>query len=167
MFLLTVTLLLFIVTGCSAAEARLVPAGVQNDRAAVVAEAYYAVYGSPLSCASVPNWNYLANTAGTYWHTVGSTAWTNMYPVDGWMTNTNDAVMRQYFVNGNLPAYGRYGGYLRGGQCKYFANYILYNAGIGSTVDPMPSYSAMAGKSKSSKYARAGDVLFESGYLLL
>jgi len=163
-FLLAVTLSLFIVIGCTSAEARLVPAGVQNDRAAVVAEAYYAVYGSPLSCAYVPNWNYLANTAGTYWHTRDTTVgWLGRYPLNGWMTNANDATMRQYFVSGNLPAYGRYGGIARGGQCKYFANYLLYNAGISGT-DPMPSYLDMAGASRSSKYARAGDVLFKTNY---
>jgi hypothetical protein len=84
-----------------------------------------------------------------------------MYPLDGWMTDTTNSIMRQYFISGNLPAYGRYGGIERGGQCKYFANYVLYNAGI-SGVDPMPSYAAMTGK--PSKYARAGDVLFKSGY---
>lgn len=79
------------------------------------------------------------------------------------MTNAIDPVMRGYFVSGNLPAYGRYNGLVRGGQCKYFANYVLCRAGV-SGVDPMPSYDTMATKVKSSAYARWGDVLFKKYY---
>lgn len=68
--------------------------------------------------------------------------------------------MRKYFVNGNLPAYGRYGGYLRGAQCKYFANFVLYRAGV-SGVDPFPIYPVMWKNTKSSNYAKPGDVLFK------
>ena len=149
------------------AEARFVGAGVQMDRQAIVYEARYAAIGIPYTPLVIPpNWNYLASTAATYWHTRDrQTGWLNTYPIDGWMTNTKDPVMRQYFIAGNLPAYGRYGGVLRGGQCKYFANYVLYRAGVSGTgsssVDPLPSYPTMWKSGKSSSYAKPGDVLFK------
>jgi hypothetical protein len=79
------------------------------------------------------------------------------------MTDTPNIQMRNYFLSGNIPAYGRYGGSLRGGQCKYFANLVLYRAGV-SNVDPMPTYDGLQANSKSANYAKAGDVLFIPRY---
>lgn len=124
------------------------PTGVKYDRQAVVNEAYYSLSGVPYSSsAGSPTWNYMSSDPASYWHTRDTTstpvAWTTRYyPVDGMMTNAKDPTMRKYFVNGNLPAYGRYGGYLRGAQCKYFANFVLYRAGV-SGVDPFPIYPVM------------------------
>lgn len=144
------------------AEARLAPAGVQYDRTAVVNEAYYALSGVPYSSSiGSSTWNYLSSDPGAYWHT--RDYWTTRYPVNGYMTNANDLVLRNYFIAGNLPAYGRYNGYLRGGQCKYFANLLLYRAGV-ANVDPMPTYTTMATQAKSSSYAKPGDVLFRTNY---
>lgn len=152
---LTTIMLLVILTGCMTAEAG-------NNRQSVVDEAYYSysgVHGSSLS--SPVTWNYLLSNVGAYWHT--RDYWTVRYPVAGTMTNANDPIMRNYFISGNIPAYGRYGGSLRGGQCKYFANLVLYRAGV-SNVDPMPTYSNIQANSKAANYAKAGDVLFINGY---
>lgn len=154
-FQITVFSLLVILIGCMTAEAG-------NDRQSVVNEAYYAYSGVHGSSAPSPlTWNYLVSDVGAYWHT--RDYWTVRYPVDGYMTNANDPTMRKYFIDGNIPAYGRYKGSLRGGQCKYFANLVLYRAGV-SNVDPMPTYTNMQANSKSANYAKAGDVLFKSGY---
>ena len=151
-FQLTAIMLLVILTGCMTAEAG-------NNRQSVVNEAYYSysgVYGS--SSAGSSTWNYLLSNVGAYWHT--RDYWTGRYPVDGYMTNTPNLQMRNYFLSGNIPAYGRYGGSLRGGQCKYFANLVLYRAGV-SNVDPMPTYSRMYANRKAANYAKPGDVLFK------
>lgn len=159
-FQLTVITLLVILTGCMTAEAG-------NNRQSVVDEAYYSYSGVHGSSSSSPlTWNYLLSNVGAYWHT--RDLWGNpgvsgrYYPVVPFMTNTANSQMRNYFVSGNIPAYGRYGGSLRGGQCKYFANLVLYRAGV-SNVDPMPTYSNMQANSKAANYAKAGDVLFKNG----
>lgn len=153
---------LLLLLGAIPAEARLAPTGVQYDRQAVVNEAYYALSGVPYSCTTGSStWNYLVSDPAAYWHT--RDYWTIRYPVNGYMTDATDPVLRKYFIDGNLPAYGRYNGYLRGGQCKYFANLLLYRAGV-ANVDPMPTYTTMATQTKSSSYAKPGDVLFIKNY---
>lgn len=155
-FKLTTIMLLVFLTGCMTAEAG-------NNRQSVVDEAYYSYSGVHGSSASSPlTWNYLLSDVGAYWHTrdYWGQPGGRYYPVVPYMTNTPNSQMRDYFVSGNIPAYGRYGGSLRGGQCKYFANLVLYRAGV-SNVDPMPTYSSMQANSKSASYAKAGDVLFK------
>lgn len=165
MLILAITIALVMST---TVEARIGPPGVQYDRQAVVNEAYYAVTGYWWYCPNVGagqydsrtgSYNYLLSDVGAYWHT--RDYWTYRYPVVPYMTNNGNSYLRQLFVNGDLPSYGLYGNLGRGGQCKYFANLILYRAGV-SGVDPMPTYATMNMQSRSSKYAKPGDILFSS-----
>lgn len=151
-------------------EARIGPPGVQYDRQAVVNEAYYAVTGYWWYCPNVGagqydsrtgSYNYLLSDVGAYWHT--RDYWTSAYRPYPHMTHNNDDRLTNLFLDGNLPAYGFAGGVGRGGQCKYFANVLLYRAGV-SNVDPMPTYSILNQQSRSSKYAKPGDVLFKYNY---
>jgi len=145
------------------AQARIGPAGVQNDRQAVMNEAYYAISGKQYfyPSANTGQWNYLASDPAAYWHT--RDYWTTRYAPDGIMTHPNDPKMRELFLAGDLPSYGFYGGIGRGAQCKYFANLLLYRAGV-ANVDPMPSYNAMQTNSRSSRFAKSGDVLFIANF---
>ena len=154
---------IIVLAGSVATEARLAPPGVQHDRQAVVNEAYYAVAGIPYSYppSNVGQWNYLLSDVGAYWRTRDN--WTVRYPPDSCMTDNNDDRLRDLFLAGNLPAYGFAGGVGRGGQCKYFANLLLYRAGV-ANVDPMPTYLGLQEQSRSSGYAKPGDVLFRQNY---
>lgn len=152
------------------AEARLAPDGVKYDRQAVVNEAYYALAGEAYyyPTSDLGQWNYLVSDVAAYWHT--RDYWTTRYIVNGNMTNAKDPVLRQYFIDGNLPQYGFYKNIGRGGQCKYFANMILYRASISDIeiVDPMPTYETMKSETKSTAYSKPGDIIFRadktSGY---
>ena len=152
------------------AEARMAPQGVQYDRQAIVNEAYYAVTGSQYYCPWVGSgysnnmigrYNYLLSDVGAYWHT--RNYWTHRYKPDGHMTHNNDNDLSQLFLAGNFPAYGLAGGYGRGGQCKYFANLVLYRAEVAG-ADPMSSYANLQRQSRLSRYAKPGDVLFRQNF---
>jgi hypothetical protein len=162
--LLIATLFLFITIGCVAAEARLAPAGVQYDRQAVVNEAYYAIAGQPYfyPTANVGQWNYIASDMVAFQHVMDK--WTTAYKPDGVMTHPLDSKMRTYFLNKDMKSYGFYGNKGRGAQCKFFANYLLYRAGVTTNVDPMTSYAGMAAQSVSTGFAKPGDVLFKKGF---
>ena len=164
--LLIMAITIALVATVASAEARMAPQGVQYDRQAIVLEAYYAVTGSQHYCPWVGSgdsdrrigrYNYLLSDVGAYWHT--RDYWTHRYKPDGHMTYNNDNRLSQLFLDGNLPAYGLAGGVGRGGQCKYFANLVLYRAEIAG-ANPMPTYAGLQGQSRSSAYAKPGDVLF-------
>lgn len=126
----------------SKSEARL----SSNNRRAVVLEAFYALRPSydggcdkTINGNCVSNWNYINNDTYAYgvvkgWYGCNSSVWTtsgdgsgcynNNYPVSFWTSYG-------YY-------YGYYGTYGRGGQCKYFANLILYRSGSYQTA--LPAY---------------------------
>ncbi len=148
------------------AEARLAPWGVQYDRAAVVNEANNALmgpyYGPPNPNGQIGMWNYLYSDMNAYWHT--RNYWSGRYPY-GYMSDATDSYLKKLFYDGKIQEYGFYGGKGRGGQCKYFANLILYRAGvISSKTDPFPTYAEMQQNSNPASSAKPGDVLFQNGY---
>ncbi len=152
------------------AEARMAPQGVQYDRQAIVNEAYYAVTGSQYYCPYVGSgyndnligyYNYLLSDVGAYWHTREG-QWRIRYP-DWAVSSNNDNNLRQMLLSGNLPSYGLAEGMGRGGQCKYFANLVLYRAEV-EGADPMTTYTGLQSQSRSSAYAKPGDVLFKQNY---
>lgn len=174
--LIIATTFLVVTTGCMVVEARLAPAGVQNDRQAVVNEANYAITGVFYKIPIVTtingdwngDWNYLNSDLAAIAHTKAK--WP--YPVDGEMTYASDPVMRSYFVNNDIASYGNYDDHARGGECLYFANLILYRAGVFTNTDPIADYDSHGNltsygyrtmnKSKTStKYAKPGDVIFK------
>lgn len=146
-----------------ATEARLAPLGVQYDRQAVVNEANYALYGpyyGPLY-NGIGMWNYLYSDMNAYWHTRNS--WSVRYPY-GYMSNNVNSYLTTLFYDGKIQEYGFYGGKPRGGQCKYFANLLLYRAGVISLkTDPFPTYAEMQQNSNPASSAKPADVLFQNG----
>ena len=163
--LLAMAITIALVATVASAEARMAPQGVQYDRQAIVLEAYYAVTGSQHYCPYVGSgdsdrrigrYNYLLSDVGAYWHT-RENRWASRYP-DWAVSSNSDNRLRRLLLAGNLPAYGLAGGVGRGGQCKYFANLVLYRAEVAG-ADPMPRYADLQGR--SSRYARPGDVLFK------
>lgn len=150
-----------------AVDARIAPGtGAKYDRQAVVNEAYYSICGQKYfyPTADLGQWNYLASDLVAYQHT--RDAWSGRYPINGIMTDADDPVLKKYFVDNNIQSYGYYKNVGRGGQCKYFANLILYRAGISNLakVDPMPTYDRMRLNQKSSKYVQPGDVIIGNGH---
>ncbi len=146
--LISTILLVLVAVGifASASEARL----SNNNRRAVVLECFYALRPSADgSCDKtitndygtwcVSNWNYL-NSDTNFYLTVR-----NIYSCSSsnWTTSGDGSPC----YNNNSPAsfwtnygynYGYYGSYGRGGQCKYFANLILYRSG--SAPQALPPY---------------------------
>ncbi len=155
-----------------------------NPRRAVVLEAFYALRqshdggcdrtlpwqdGSPANnCAS--SWNYLANNWSAYntikgWYgTCIASVWSG--PGDG----TNCGFYPLSFYN-NVYVYGYSNGPLgyvgRGGQCKFFADLVLYRSGVQTpTVDwgthTLPTYLQMWNNSDPIlRNVREGDILFK------
>lgn len=166
--LLIMAITIALVATVASAEARMALQGVQYDRQAIVNEAYYAVTGSQYYCPYVGSgyndklvgrYNYLLSDVGAYWHTREG-QWKVRYP-DWAVSSNSDSYLRQLLLDGNLPAYGLAGGVGRGGQCKYFANLVLYRAEVAG-ADPMPTYGHLRGR--SSRYARPGDILFRDDF---
>lgn len=149
----------------SISEARL----SNNNRRAVVLECFYALRPSydgscdkTINGNCVSNWNYINTDPNAYitvlgWYGCLSSNWTksgdgsdcynNNYPVSFWTSYA-------YY-------YGYYNSYGRGGQCKYFANLILYRSE--SYQIALPSYSVMAQNAESNlSKAIQGDILFST-----
>jgi len=166
------------------AEAQLAP----NLRRAVVLEAYHAIrpsadggcdYTLPDKNGScVSSWNYLADDYSAYvqlkdcktssvWQvktdeckavSVVGTSVPYSYYADVWSYGFNryNIVSKTWYT----PSYGR------GGQCKHFANLILYRSGADTRV-PLPSYSSMTNSSLRLNSAtnlskvKEGDIIFD------
>lgn len=165
---LVVALAMMFVFGFSVlnSEARL----SSNNRRAVVLEAFYALRPShDGSCDKfiggncVSSWNYLYNDYSAYstmksWYGCNSSVWT--FSGDGSGCSYPAAPTSFY---SNVAYYGYYGTYGRGGQCKYFANLILYRSGSDQRF--MPSYANMWGNTESDlTRAVPGDILFANGF---
>jgi hypothetical protein len=175
--LFTITLTLFAPSG----HARL----SNNDRRAVVLEAFYALRPSHDgscdkningNCAS--SWNYVDGDQDAYkqlrsWYTTkvcDASGWVYRkksetpqyaYCYDQWTTDGfhYDSFYSNIHSYGYSTWYGSHGNVGRGGQCKFFANLILYRSG--SHTKQFPSYSDMAGNSeKDLTKAVEGDILF-------
>ena len=146
-----------------------------NDRRAVVLGAFYALRpshdggcdktvknGNNIYCVS--NWNYLYDDLSAYsvvkvWYGCNSSLW--RFAGDGSGCSWPTAPASFYFRS-KPSAYGYYGGYGRGGQCKYFANLVLYRSG--SDQRQLPNYVDMWGSNgihmeKDLTKAVPGDVL--------
>jgi len=125
-----------------------------NARKAVVLEAFYALdkayTGSSTKSVTsgggtwtASDWNYLNSDTGAY-----ST-----------MSGRYGAYTSTYY--GTSPSsWGQTtSGYGRGGQCKFFANLLLYRSGTDSST--FPTYAAWS-KAKSARCAQKGDVIFRT-----
>lgn len=127
-----------------------------NNRRAVVLEAFYALRPSydggsdkTINGNGVSNWNYLNSDPSAYevvkgWYGGWSSEWINFY---------NDPASYGYGTFG-----GDYGDVGRGGQCKYFADLILYRSG--SDQGGFPLYSYMWSETETDMTeAKEGDVI--------
>ncbi|MBI4993937.1 hypothetical protein HZC33_03245 [Candidatus Wolfebacteria bacterium] len=149
----------------SESEARL----SSNNRRAVVLEAFYALRPShdgscdkTIAGNCVSNWNYLNNDWNAYntvksfsaYYPCFSSDWAYNYEIC--YTGHSNA---SFYIN--IATYGYYGTYGRGGQCKYFANLILYRSG--SDQSSLPTYSVMAQNAESDMSKTIpGDILFST-----
>lgn len=150
-----------------ASEARL----SDNNRRAVVLEAFYALRPShdggcdkTINGNCVSNWNYLNNDPSAYgvvkgWYGCYSSVWTTSGDGSG-CANNNYPI--SFYNNPASYGYGTFGGSYgnigRGGQCKYFANLILYRSG--SDQGTFPTYSNMwANTETDMTKAKEGDVI--------
>jgi len=169
--LMSLVLLILVAVGIFAAtsEAR----WASTNRRAVVLECFYALRPShdggcdktittPYGTWCVSSWNYLNSDPNMYL-TVR-----NIYSCDSsvWTTSGDGSPCHNY----NSPVsfwmnygynYGDYGSYGRGGQCKYFANLILYRSG--SYQKASPAYSDIINNpldyETNMQNAKEGDVL--------
>ncbi len=120
----------------------------QNDRRAVVLEAFYALRPSydggsdttiGVNCAG--SWNYLVDDLHAYdflkkVYGCNASLWRVHWDVSGcWGDGPTS-----FFDNPWGYGYGEYGGSFgpvgRGGQCKFFANLILYRSGADQRIFP-------------------------------
>jgi len=148
-----------------------------NSRYAVVLEAYYALNPGHYGFSSklyngwtVSDWNYIITDTNAYEKVRNSiypkpnASYPTLWPVadrnlfyDNWAT----PLPANY---ANLNRYGFYGGYGRGGQCKFFADLILFRSGAAARRDDnthvLPTYSDMSRSATSYKKARVGDIIF-------
>ena len=188
-FVVVVAMFLVFFQLCGEVSARL----AQNARGAVVLEAYYALtqsvgtsclyrFEKSDNCAS--GWNYLASNSNVHLQLMrhygcdNSTVWKKSG--DSYMDGTKQKFCfgsAVYSFVTDIPAYGfnRHNtigknwydpSYGRGGQCKYFANLILYRSGTHSAM--FPSYSSMEGNSfkldsdSNLEKVKEGDVIFQT-----
>lgn len=149
-----------------------------NARRAVVLECFYALRPSydggcdktnyQGNCVS--NWNYL-NSDWSAYNTVSDSVAYGCDIASEWATyDYGDACYPKYgapasfWVSPNI--YGYYGTYGRGGQCKFFADLILYRSETqhrldGGTHTLPSSYSTMNGNAETNlATAKPGDILF-------
>lgn len=152
-FLLALLLVMFTMTFGSfvtESQARL----SNNNRRAVVLECFYALRPSAdgscdktINGNCVSNWNYINNDTYAYgviknWYSCYSSEWVTSG--DGSACYNYNAPASFY---SNVASYGygtfggSYGSIGRGGQCKYFANLILYRSG--SDQRAFPNYATM------------------------
>lgn len=168
-----VAVLSLILLSASASHAAL----SSNRRRAVVLEAFYAlrpahdgecgIYTYDGKCLS--GWNYLANdlSKATYMRSMygcNSSVWTNYNDYSGCPNYSAPlSFWRDFLTYGFYSAGGNYGNVGRGGQCKYFANLILYRSGAHPSV--MPTYQTMWDYQSTSNLggAKEGDILFTDG----
>ncbi|MEK7195015.1 MAG: hypothetical protein AAB667_02060 [Patescibacteria group bacterium] len=143
-----------------------------NNRRAVVLEAFYALHPGHggwsdkwigPNCAS--NWNYLANDSNAYgvvknWSGYGC-SFASVWKVSG--DGCSSSGWPASFFN-NMVSYGYgsfsgwYGSVGRGGQCKYFANLILYRSESHQAM--FPSYATMWSNTETNlALAKEGDVI--------
>ena len=149
-----------------------------NKRRAVVLEAFYALrpshdgscdrtIPSPTGEGSgrcISTWNYLASDAyaysvvkGWYQHDCDSSEWS--MPGDG--SNCRNSYPFSFYNNvyGYGYSNGPYGFVGRGGQCKFFANLVLYRSG--AHQGRIPTYDELPSQGESNlTLVRPGDVLF-------
>lgn len=133
-----------------------------NRRRSVVLEAFYAMRidhtggcGQYTCDKCFGNWNYLAENFATLdlvksWY--------------GW----DASVKLQFYDNPSAYGYSDLGGecgyVARGGQCKFFANLVLYRSG--SHLDRLPSYSTMWSNSEGNlNTVKEGDIIITRYWL--
>jgi hypothetical protein len=152
------------------AEARL----SNNNRRAVVLEAFYALrpshdgscdkFTSDGKCLS--NWNYLANDLNAYNYM--KSAYSSGCFASDWAVpgdpcpNFISGPMASFYSNVGSYGYGTFGGPYgnigHGGQCRFFANLLVYRSG--SYMLTFPSYAAMWGNVETNlTKAVEGDIL--------
>lgn len=157
-----------------------------NLRRNVVLEAFYALRvthdggcDNLISGNCVSSWNYLNDDATFHSSDSGQPDTSSYGVVKGWygcdssvwVTNPLDPC----YYNGTTPVdfyrfaanygfgpwSGQYGAIGRGGECKYFANLILFRSG--SYKGRLPSYAEiMANSTSNFQAAREGDILVSS-----
>lgn len=127
-----------------------------NPRYAVVLEAFYALNSAHTGSSgksvtsgggtwTASDWNYLANDSAAYSTMAGR-------------YTTNTTVLYDYRTA--PTSWGLTGsGYGRGGQCKFFANLLLYRSGTDTAT--FPTYASWS-KAKSARCAQKGDVIFRT-----
>lgn len=151
-----------------------------NPRRAVVLECFYSIRpphdggcDKTINGKCVSSWNYLANDWYAYnqikaWYRCDSSVWTQ-YMDGSNCPNRNYPV--SYFADPWAYGYGNFGGTNnpigRGGQCKPFANLILYRSGAHTTRIPTyyssnwPYTEDMWHNSETDlTKAKEGDVIF-------
>lgn len=135
------------------------PSALQLDpdpRVAVQLECLLAVMGWDWSVGkqiggnAVGDWNYLASDLNAY----------NV--IKGWYPRPLASTWDLYYSN--LPAYGFYGNYGRGGQCVAFANTITYRSGIYQRRFPTyaqcrADYNGPRNYTKPVSRIRIGDII--------
>ncbi len=128
-----------------------------NDRYSVVQEAFYALNRAHTGSSSkrlttgggtwtASDWNYLNSDTRAF-----ST-----------MTSRYGAYSSNYYP-GSASSWGQTSsGYGRGGQCKFFANLLLYRAGVDTRT--FPSYSTWRSSYRGTKAscAQKGDIIWRS-----
>lgn len=134
-------------------------------REAVVLEAFYGLDWrhngtSPkkLNGLTIGAWNYLSSDLNAYgvvknWYGCG---WASMWTRNGGSCGYKAMGYNSFY---DYPKnYGLFGSYGRGGQCKFFANLVLYRSGIYQRR--LPTYAEMKNSCRSIRYARPGDLVF-------
>jgi len=148
-----------------------------TQRDAVIREAFYALSPSASGLSSrtittsqgimvAGDWNYLWSDQAALsamlakYEQANSSVWRRYpYPYQYRATSTPNIGYSPLW--GGRSEYGAYGGYGRGGQCKFFANLVLYRSS-GYRLQ-LPTYSTMQYYTRSVGYARPGDVIFRYG----
>ena len=143
-----------------------------NNRRAVVLETFYALRPSydggcdkTIGGNCVSSWNYLNNDYSAYnivksWY---GCSFASLWKVSG--DGCGSGWPASFFNNVAAYGYGTFGGWYgsvgRGGQCKYFANLILYRSG--SHPYQLPTYATMwdygNGVERNFALAVPGDIL--------
>jgi len=142
-------LLISLIIGVAAlapVEARLAPPGNQNDRTAVVNEAWFAMTGQPYVCGGkyykgylVSDFNYMGSD------TSAQKEMTKRFGDNaGWTT--------QKVADGYYQKIGR------GGQCLFFVNLILFRSGADTRYHT--NWSILEGSAAPIGNTKAGDVIF-------
>ncbi|MBI4946676.1 MAG: hypothetical protein HY840_09775, partial [Bacteroidetes bacterium] len=159
--------LLFALTLTDESEARL----SNNNRRAVVLETFYSLRPSydggcdkTIGGNCVSNWNYLYNNVSAYnvvkgWYGCNSSVWTTAGDGSGCVNNNSPT---SFYSNVASYGYGTFGGSYgsigRSGQCKYYANLILYRSGSDQRV--FPNYATMWSNTETNMTrAIEGDVI--------